>query len=87
MTTTHAALDDVADDVDFEVVGTSLILTFPRLDEIPAVVEQEQQRADSFQIWLADWINAFAGSMTREIYVLTAELHRRFIENPPLQPS
>src|SRR5215472_196723 len=125
----------------------------------PAVVEQEQQRVNNFQLRLADWITAFAGSMnfvyihivlftvwmlliehkpwptltlivsleaiflstfvmigqnrqaafqqakadhdfteqelelktntqlTREIYVLTAELHKRYVENPAGQQS
>ena len=50
----------------------------------PAVLEQEQQRVHNFQLRVADWITAFAGSMTFVyIHVVLFTVWMLFIERKP----
>jgi hypothetical protein len=50
----------------------------------PAVLEQEQQRVDSFQLRIADWITSFAGSMNFVyIHVVLFTVWMLFIEHKP----
>jgi uncharacterized membrane protein len=50
----------------------------------PAVLEQEQQRVGSFQLRLADWITAFAGSMNFVyIHIVLFTVWMLFFEHKP----
>jgi len=50
----------------------------------PAVLEQEQQRIHNFQIRVADWITAFAGSMNFVyLHVVLFTVWMLFIERSP----
>jgi uncharacterized membrane protein len=50
----------------------------------PAVLEQEQQRIHDFQVRVADWITAFAGSMNFVyLHVVLFTIWMLFIERSP----